>query len=146
VHGRITKQGRSQARGMLVEAAWIAARTPGPLRAFSERVRARRGKQIAAVATARKLAVLCWHLIVKGEDYAYQRPSLTTQKLRALERRAGLPARRRRGSPLHPEGGVGPRASAKRTGRARLPPARRDWQTRSPRPKAGAGAATGERL
>jgi len=38
-HGRITKQGRGHARGMLVEAAWAAARAPGPLRAFFLRVR-----------------------------------------------------------------------------------------------------------
>jgi len=93
-HGRITKQGRAHARGMLVEAAWAAAKTPGPLRAFYERVRARRGMQVAVVATARKLATLCWHLIVKGEDYAFARPSLTDKKLRALELRAGLPPRR----------------------------------------------------
>lgn len=93
-HGRITKQGRAHARGMLVEAAWVAVKTPGPLRAFFERVRARRGMQIAVVATARKLAVLCWHMITKGEDYAFQRPSLTAQKLRALELRAGAPPRR----------------------------------------------------
>jgi transposase len=93
-HGRITKQGRAHARGMLVEAAWAAAKTPGPLRAFFERVRARRGMQIAVVATARKLACLCWQLIIKGEDYAFQRPSLTAQKLRALELRAGMPSRR----------------------------------------------------
>jgi transposase len=54
-HGRITKQGRAHARGMLVEAAWVAVKTPGPLRAFFERVRARRGMQIAVVATARRL-------------------------------------------------------------------------------------------
>ena len=60
--------------------AWAAAKTPGPLHAFYERVRGRRGMQIAVVATARKLAVLCWHLIVKGEDYASARPSLTAQK------------------------------------------------------------------
>ena len=41
---------------MLVEAAWAAARGPGPLRAFFQRVRARRGQHVAAVATARKLA------------------------------------------------------------------------------------------
>src|SRR6266567_4020842 len=93
-HGRITKQGRAHARGMLVEAAWAAAKTPGPLCAFYERVRARRGMQIAVVATARKLAVLCWHLIAKGEDYAFARPSLTDKKLRSLELRAGLPSRR----------------------------------------------------
>jgi transposase len=86
-HGRITKQGRAHARGMLVEAAWAASKTPGPLPAFFQRVRARRGMQIAVVATARKLACLCWQLIAKGEDYAFARPSLTAQKLRALELR-----------------------------------------------------------
>jgi hypothetical protein len=50
--------------------------------------------QIAVVATARKLAVLCWHLVTKGEDYAFARPSLTAQKLRRLELRAGLPSKR----------------------------------------------------
>jgi transposase len=93
-HGRITKHGRAHARGMLVEAAWAAARTPGPLRAFYERVRARRGMQIAVVATARKLTCLCWTMIERGEDYAFQRPSLTDKKLRALELRAGMPSRR----------------------------------------------------
>jgi transposase len=93
-HGRITKQGRAHARGMLVEAAWAASKTPGPLRAFYERVRARRCMQVAVVATARKLATLCWHLIVKNEDYAFARPSLTAKKLRTLELRAGQPSRR----------------------------------------------------
>ena len=93
-HGRITKQGRAHARGMLVEAAWAASKTPGPLRAFYQRVRARRGMQVAVVATARKLAVLCWHLVTKGQDYAFARPSLTAQKLRRLELKAGLPSKR----------------------------------------------------
>jgi transposase len=96
MHGPITKAGRAQARGMLVEAAWAAARAPGPLRAFNQRVRARRGIQIAAVATARKLTVLCWHLAVKGEDYAFAQPSLVAHKQRKLELRAGLPAARGR--------------------------------------------------
>src|SRR5271166_4824157 len=48
-HGRITKQGRAHARGMLVEAAFSAAKTPGPLRAFYQRVCGRRGMQIAVV-------------------------------------------------------------------------------------------------
>jgi transposase len=50
--------------------------------------------QVAVVATARKLAVLCWTMIERGEDYAYARPSLTAQKLRALELKAGMPSRR----------------------------------------------------
>jgi len=52
-HGHISKAGSSLARGMLGEAAWSVAQTPGPLRAFFERVRARKGPQVAATATAR---------------------------------------------------------------------------------------------
>src|SRR5215831_17925790 len=97
-HGRITKAGPGHARGMLVEAAWSAAKAPGPLRAFYQRVRARRGMHIAVVATARKLTVLCWHLIIKGEDYAFALPSLIAHKQRKLELRAGAPpARGRKG-------------------------------------------------
>ena len=88
-HGRITKAGSAHARGMLVEAAWSASKAAGPLRAFYQRVRARRGMQVAVVATARKLAVLCWHLIIKGEDYAFAQPSLVAHKRRKLELRAG---------------------------------------------------------
>jgi transposase len=84
-HGRISKQGSPEARHMLCEAAWVAVRTPGPLRAFYERVKVRRGAQIALVATARKLSVLFWHLLMRGEDYAFGRPALTRRKLRALE-------------------------------------------------------------
>jgi len=73
-HGRISKRGRSHARAMLVEAAWAAAKAPGPLRAFFLRIRARRGHQIAAVAVARKLAVLCWHLLTKCADYQWRAP------------------------------------------------------------------------
>src|SRR6476646_1835899 len=79
---------------MLVEAAWSASKAAGPLRAFYQRVQARRGMQIAVVATARKLAVLCWHLIISGEDYAYAQPSLVAHKRRKLELRAGLPSAR----------------------------------------------------
>jgi transposase len=43
---------------MLVEAAWALARAPGPLSAFFQRISLKRGKQVAAVATDRKLAVL----------------------------------------------------------------------------------------
>jgi transposase len=90
-HGRITKQGRSHARAMLVEAAWATARAPGPLRAFFLRIQSRRGKQVAAVATARKLAVLVWHLLTKEENYAWARPALLQAKLRKVELAAGEP-------------------------------------------------------
>ena len=65
--------------------------TPGPLRAFYRRIRARRGAQIAIVAVARKLAVLSWQLLTKQEDYAFKRSTLVEKKLRAIELRAGAP-------------------------------------------------------
>jgi len=88
-HGRISKRGNAHARSVLVEAAWIAMRQPGPLHAFAERVRARKGAQVAAVAVARKLACLCWQLLTTGEDYAYARPSLLRAKLRRAQLDAG---------------------------------------------------------
>jgi transposase len=93
-HGRISKQGSAAARHMLCEAAWVVVRTPGPLRAFHQRLAARRGPQIALVATAGKLCVLFWHLLTREQDYAFARPSLTRHKLRRLELMAGDPPRR----------------------------------------------------
>jgi transposase len=89
--GRISKQGSPSARWALVEAAWSVVQQPGPPHAFYERIRARRGSKIAVVAAARKLAVLFWCLLTRGEDYAHQQPSLTAKKLRLLEIRAGAP-------------------------------------------------------
>ena len=98
-HGRITKQGRAHARTMLVEGAWQAVRSPGPLRAFYQRISARRGNHIAAVAVARKLAVIIWHMLTGGEDYVGVRPALHARKLRDLELRSGQPNQKgRRGS------------------------------------------------
>jgi transposase len=93
-HGRISKAGRSHARAMLVEAAWAAAKSPGPLHAFFVRIRAKRGHQIAAVAVARKLVILCWHLLTKQVDYLWARPALVATKVRAMELQAGQPARK----------------------------------------------------
>ncbi len=64
-------------------------RQPGPIKAFYERVRARRGYHVAIVACARKLACLFWCLLTREEDYAYAQPSLTKKKLRRLEITAG---------------------------------------------------------
>jgi transposase len=90
-HGRISKQGSASARHALVEASWSVVRQPGPLHAFYQRIRARRGHQVAVVAAARKLACLFWCMLTRGEDYAYGQPSLTKKKLRRLELTAGAP-------------------------------------------------------
>jgi transposase len=138
-YGHISKEGASEARHMLCEAAWIVIRYPSPLRAFGERIRSRRGSRIATVAVARKLVVLFWHLLTSEQDYAFGRPTLTRKKLRRLELAAGAP--RGKGQP-------GVWAANKALRQAELELARQaetayrrlvaDWQ-----PKKGAGATPG---
>ena len=122
-HGRISKQGSSPARHALVEASWSVVRQPGPIHAFYQRIRVRRGHQVAIVAAARKLACLFWCLLIRGEDYAYGQPSLTQKKLRLLEIRAGA-----QDAQGHPDRNLGNeaedargRARAGGPGRGRLP-------------------------
>ena len=79
----------ASARYALVEASWSVVRQPGPLHAFYQRIRARRGHQVAIVAAARKLACLFWCMLTGGEDYAFSQPSLTRKKVRRLELQAG---------------------------------------------------------
>jgi transposase len=89
--GKISKRGSASARWALVEAAHSVVLQPGPLHAFYQRTRDRRGHGKAIVATARKLAVLFWCMLRRREDYAHQQPSLTKKKLRRLELTAGAP-------------------------------------------------------
>jgi transposase len=99
-HGRISKQGPGEVRHLLVEAAWHAARTYGPLRAFYGRIRSRRGAQVAVVAVARKLAVVAWHMLARDEDYAFARPSLVRERLRRAELLVGAERRQGRRNPV----------------------------------------------
>jgi len=145
-HGRISKRGNAQARSVLVEAAWVAVRQPGPLHAFGERIRARKGSQVAAVAVARKLACLAWQLLTKEEDYAFAQPSRVRRKLRQVELDAGAP-------PLQTRHG-GQRISASPAERdaereltERAESAYRrliaDWKATGPGKNTGAGATHG---
>lgn len=96
--GRISKEGSALVRHVMVESAHSAIRTPGPLRAFYERVRSRRGHAIAVVATARKMVTLFWALLSRGEDYRHSIELPTKKKIRKVELLAGAP-RRRGGGP-----------------------------------------------
>jgi transposase len=145
-HGRISKQGPGDVRGLLVEAAWHAARTAGPLRAFHQRLTARRGSNIATVAVARKLVIVTWHLLSRGENYAFMRPALHAEKIRKLELAIG--ATRQRGRKL-PVRAFSPRtvkqaereqAAEHEAAYARL---LARWQPSRPKKKTGAGATPG---
>lgn len=140
--GHISRQGQAHARGLLVEAALDAIRSPGPLHAFYERVRARRGPQIAAVAVARKLAVIIWHVLSKRTEYRWAAPVALAQKRRRVELAAGAPRKAK---------GPGRRAATPqreqlRQQRGELEHAEREYRAQvRARMKRDAAAATGAR-
>lgn len=130
---------------MLVAAAWSAAKSPGSLRAFAQRTAARRGRHVATVAVARKLAVIAWHLLTRGQDYAFQRPSLVRRKIRCLELAAGAP-RAKPGPNPDPVWHSTTYAAEKRLATQAEAAYRRlisDWQAT---PKRGCGSDTGARI
>jgi transposase len=65
--GHISKQGSRALRWALVEAAQHAPRDTGPLRDAFERIAERRGRKVAKVAVARKIATLCYYGLRDGE-------------------------------------------------------------------------------
>lgn len=79
--GRITKQGRSDLRGVMVEAAWVAVEHHPHWKAQFERLAARIGKQKAIVAIARKLLVVIWHVLSQQEADCHAQVEAVTRKL-----------------------------------------------------------------
>jgi transposase len=71
--GRITKAGNSRVRYLLVEAGWRILRSKGEetaaLRAWALGIAQRRGKRIAVVALARRLAGILYAMWRDGEAY-----------------------------------------------------------------------------
>ncbi len=70
--GSITKQGNRMARVMLVQAAWTILRSrdrDDPLKRWAEHLANTRGKRIAVVALARKLAGVPWAMWRDGTVY-----------------------------------------------------------------------------
>jgi len=96
-HGPITKAGSGHARWMLVQAAQHLDKHPGPLGAFFRRILRKKNRNVAVVATARKLVVIAWHMLTKNEPYRYAQPRPTEAKLAKLRLRSG--GERRVGGP-----------------------------------------------
>ena len=65
--GGITKQGRTELRAALVEAAWAAVRRSPHWAQQYERLAGRIGRAKAIVAIARKLLVVIWHVLQARE-------------------------------------------------------------------------------
>ena len=84
-HGPITKLGSSRTRWLLVEAAWGIVRRPNPhtasLRAWAMRIAARRGRHVATVALARRLAGILFAMWRDGTDYRPQPQAAETSEV-----------------------------------------------------------------
>ena len=82
-NGPITKAGASQVRWLLVQAAQCVSRHPGPLGAFFRKLERRKNRNVAVVATARKMVTIAWHMLKNKEPYRYAVPRSTDEKLAA---------------------------------------------------------------
>jgi transposase len=68
--GHISKQGNAFLRGLLVEAAQSAVRHEPQMRREYRRLAQKKGRAVAKVAMARKLAVRLYWMLRGGKDYA----------------------------------------------------------------------------
>src|SRR6202140_623341 len=86
--GHITKQGSSMLRFLLVEAAQVTVRSVPEWRSQYFHLAMRRGRKIAKVAMARRLAVRLYWMWRKGWDY---------EQLKKFGSHAGKPGHRQGG-------------------------------------------------
>lgn len=74
--GGVTKTGNTRLRWLLVEASWSILRYRNPrteqLRTWAERIAVRRGRRIAVVALARRLAGILYAMWRDGTAFAHQ--------------------------------------------------------------------------
>ena len=97
---------------MLVEAAQSVARHPGPLGHFFRKIARKKNRNVAVVATARKLVTIAWHMLKNNEPYRYALHRTTRTKLLSLRvlatgcrRRGGAPKGQKSVSKLEPGAG-----------------------------------------
>lgn len=84
VLGHITKTGSKWLRRIMVLVAHSAVNVrDSRFRAFFLRVKARKGKNTAYVAVARKMLTVIWHLLVKGEKYVEEAFEKTVRRVKA---------------------------------------------------------------
>jgi transposase len=128
--GPITKAGSSTTRAMMTQAAQHAAGHPGPLGAFFRRLKKRKARNVAIVATARKFVTIAYLMLKNDEPYRYARPDRVRAKLRHVERAAEAATRPAAQGPVPAREAEGPDDRLNRTyTRSGLPTARGpgDW-------------------
>ena len=112
-HGPITKQGNRRARWLLIQAAQHVAAHPGPLGVFFRRLAKKKNRNVAVVATARKLVVIAWHMLQANEPYRYAQPAATEAKLARL--RVKATGQRRKTGPAKGSAPAANRGTGKRS-------------------------------
>lgn len=88
VRGPISKAGSKRVRSLLVEVDWgIICRRSGPataeLREWAMKIALRRGRKIAVVALARKLAGILYAMLRDGMEYSQRLPKPSDERMRA---------------------------------------------------------------
>lgn len=73
-HGRLLPMTNKWLRWAFVEAAWVSVRTSPYCRSFFEGRKRRKGPHTAAIALARRLAEIVWHILKERRAYE-ERPS-----------------------------------------------------------------------
>jgi transposase len=102
-NGPITKAGSSQARWLLIQGAQRVGQHPGPLGAFFRKLERRKNRNVAVVATARKMVTIAWHMLINKEPYRYAVPQSTEAKLAGLRVKA-TGVKRKGGNPKGSKG------------------------------------------
>ena len=91
---------------------------PGPLGVFFRRLAKKKNRNVAVVATARKLVTIAYLMLKTREPYRYAQPATVQAKLARLRIRGGGRRRKtgtKKGSTQHPNYGTGNRSK-------RIPP------------------------
>jgi transposase len=93
--GRITKAGNPRVRWLLVQSAQCILRMKNPdtahLREWAEQITARRGRKIAVVALARRLAGILFAMMRDGAEYKPPKQQASSQESQSEPPQAGAP-------------------------------------------------------
>jgi transposase len=85
MRGRLSKAGSKRVRSLLVEVAWgiICRKEPATedLRTWALKIAGRRGRKIAAVALARKLAGILYAMLRDGTEFSRERVAPTAEPM-----------------------------------------------------------------
>jgi len=88
--GHISRNGPTDLRCALVQVAYqVALHDSGPLGEFFRRKEKQLGRKRAVIATARKVLVVAWKILLTGKPYCATKTARYNEKIRALRKQTG---------------------------------------------------------